>query len=67
MKIINLKPKGSIISRSELSETPFHIIKFYTRIKQEENNWIVVGYEATEKHVLGHCKYCEIEENDENE
>lgn len=63
--IINLKPKGSMISTSGLTDTPYHVIKFYTRVMQEGKFWKFVGYEATEKHPLGHCKYCEIDEVDE--
>lgn len=60
-EIINLKPKGSMISHSELTNTNWHVTKFYTRVQRYENGWIPKGYEATEKHKLGECKFCAIE------
>lgn len=60
--IINLKPKGSMISQGELTGTNYHVTKFYSRVRQEGNSWKFMGFEATEKHILGHCKYCEIDE-----
>lgn len=59
-KIINLKPKGSMISQSELNNTNYHVITFYSRVRQVGNSWEFMGYEAVEKHKLGYCKHCEI-------
>ncbi len=63
--VINLKPKGSMISQSILTDTNFHVIQFYTRVMKEGNSWKFMGYEATDQHPLGHCKYCEINEVEE--
>lgn len=63
-EVINLKPKGSMISHSPMTNTNYHVTKFYTRVKQEGNTWKFMGYEAAEKHILGQCKYCEIEDDD---
>ena len=60
--IINLKPKGSMITRSELTDTNYHVTKFYSRVRREGKGWTHMGFEATDKHLLGHCKYCEIDE-----
>ena len=62
MKIINLKPKGSMITHSDLTNTNYHVTKFYSRVEQTPNGWIHRGYEATEKHKLGECKFCKIME-----
>ena len=62
-EIINLKPKGSMISNSPLTNTNYHVTKFYTRVQRSGTSWIMKGYEATEKHKLGECKYCAVEEN----
>ncbi len=58
-EIFNLKPKGSLISCSTLTDTAYHVIKFYTRVKREGDIWEFVGYEATEKHKLGECRHCD--------
>ena len=64
-EIFNLKPKGSMISKSELTGTTYHVIKFYTRVKPVRNargnkqiGLEFIGYEASDKHPLGDCKYC---------
>ncbi len=63
-EIINLKPKGSMISNSLLTNTNYHVTKFYSRVQKTSNGWIHKGYEATEKHKLGECKYCAIEDDE---
>ncbi len=60
--IINLKPKGSMITKGELTGTNYHVTKFYSMVQQVGNSWRHIGFEATEKHKFGHSKYCEIEE-----
>ncbi len=64
-EIINLKPIGSMISHSILTDTNYHVTKFYSRVEKHDKGWIHKGYEAVDKHILGHCKFCAIEENED--
>ena len=63
-EIINLKPKGSMFSHSGLTNTNWHVLKFYSRVQRHEKGWVDKGYEATEKHKLGECKFCAIEDDE---
>ena len=62
-EIINLKPIGSMISHSELTETNYHVIKFYNRVEKTRTGLIHRGFEAVDKHKLGDCKFCAVEED----
>ena len=61
-EIIKLKPKGSMISHSDLTNTNYHVIKFYSRVYKKGNSWVHIGFEATDQHKLGECQFCEIKE-----
>lgn len=63
-EIINLKPIGSMITHSELTDTNYHVLKFYSRVERTSNGWIHRGYEATNKHKLGECKFCAVEDDE---
>lgn len=60
--IINLKPIGSMLTISPLTKTVYHVTKFYSRVKRYEKGWVHMGYEAVDKHIVGECKFCAIEE-----
>lgn len=62
-EIINLKPIGSMISSSPMTNTNYHVTKFYSRVQRYEKGWVHKGYEAVDKHPLGECKFCAMEEN----
>lgn len=53
-----LKPIGSMFMRSELTDTTYHVTKFYSRVRREGKGFVFIGHEAVEKHPLGECKHC---------